>query len=399
MVPRVARLALLAASCAVLVLWAGCSSSRPSSSPAEQSTDPAPTGPAVSLLYATDGGALVHHDARTNASDTLASGVQSGGTQAVSPSGRLVAFSYTTADSSRLAMLDRTDGTLQPIYARGGTDVYSLAWHPSEDQLAFGVYTPIERGTRGPGTIRIATPDGASRSVGCSTAREVLDWLPSGALTARTDDRLYAVAPADCATRTSADARRMHEAAYASTGTRLAYIHRELTYDEEARDYTPDSSLFLSDARAQNPAEVLGPDRRPRHLRWAPVGTELALDVQTEASGHRQVVVYRDSLDRTIYLTPPSSTTSDQTHPRWSPDGNYVAFTRGRGAEAQAAVRVEGQTRSLGAVDEAVWGWTGPRSVVVPGPDSLRIQSLRGTTRYIHPAPATLIHAWSRSPS
>jgi Tol biopolymer transport system component len=401
MVPRVSRLALLAACCAVLVLWAGCSSSESTTAPdppaaeEEQQT----TGPALSLLYTTDNGALVHHDAQSASSDTLGTGVQSDGARAVSPSGRHLAFSYATADSSRLALLDLTDGTLQPVHARAGHDVYSLAWHPEDDRLAFGVYTPTDEGGRGPGTIRVATPDGTSRSVGCSTAREVLTWLAEGTLATRNDDNLFVVSPSDCATQADGDARRMHEAAYAPTGPRLAYLHRELTYDQASGEYVPDTSLYLSDARLQSTTEALGPDRRPRHLRWSPEGGELALDVHTEDSGHRQIVVYRDGEGRTVYLTPPAETRADQTHPRWSTDGNYVAFTQGQGANARAAVRIEGQTRTLGPVRGAVWGWTGPRSVVVPGPDSLRVQTPDGTARYTHPTPATLIHAWERSAS
>jgi len=400
MVPRPVRLLLVAILAAGSLLWVGCSSSDSTTAPdppadeEEQST-----GPALSLLYATDSGTLVHHNAQVSASDTLGANIESSGARTVSPSGRHLAFSYATADSSRLALFDLTDGTLQPVHARAGAGVYSLAWHPEDDRLAFGVYTPTDEDGRGPGTIRVATPDGTSRSVGCSAAREVLDWLPGGDLATRNDDNLFVVSPSDCATQATGDARRMHEATYAPTGTRLAYLHRELDYDPSAGEYVPDSSLYLSDARLQNTTEVLGPDRRPRHLQWGPEGSELALDVHTEESGHRQIVVYRSSADRTVYLTPPAQTRANQTHPRWSPDANFVAFTQGQGADAQAAVRTQGQTRPLGPVDGAAWGWTGPRTLIVPGPDSLRALTPDGTTRSTHPAPALLIHAWERSPS
>lgn len=397
-VPRVSPL-LLAVALASCALWIGCSSSESTTSDSSADESAAANGPALSLLYTTPDGALVHHDARTADSDTLATGVQANGPRAASPSERYLAFRYATADSAHLALLDLTDGRLQPIDAHAGGAAYSLAWHPEDDRLAFGVYEPNEDDGRGPGTIRTATPDGAAQSVGCSAAREVLAWLPSDVLAARNDDDLYTVAPDDCATATSTDARRMHEATYAPSGDHLAYIRRELTYDSDAGEYTPDSSLYVSDAQGEDGTEVLSPDRRPRHLRWAPDGSELALDVHTEKSGQRQIVVYSEADDRTIYLTPPSDATSDQMHPRWSPDGTYVAFTQGRGADAQAAVRIEGQTRTLGPVDGAVWGWTDDQTVVVPGPDSVRAQSIDGTTRYAHPAPATLIHAWERSPS
>jgi dipeptidyl aminopeptidase/acylaminoacyl peptidase len=235
--------------------------------------------------------------------------------------------------------------------------------------------------------------------VGCSAAREVLDWLPDGALATRNDDRLYVVSPSDCATQARADARRMRLASYAPTGTHLAYIHRELTYDRDARDYTPDSSLVLSDARGANSTELFGHERRVRHLRWAPDGSELAFDVRVDGSDQRQVASYDLANERTVYLTPPEQTSTDQLHPRWSPSASYVAFTARTDRRSVAAVRVEGQTRRFGPVDGAVWGWLDDRTLVVPGPDSLRVQSLTGETRYARPTPATLLHVWSRDPA
>jgi Tol biopolymer transport system component len=123
----------------------------------------------------------------------------------------------------------------------------------------------------------------------------------------------------------------------------------------------------------------------------------VALDVRVEASGHRQVVIYDGS--RPTFLISPDQTTADQVHPRWSPSGNRLAFTLRGDAAPQAAVRVQGQTRRLGRVDGAVWGWLDDRSVVVPGPDSVRVQSLNGATRYTHSAPETLLHVWRRPAS
>ena len=394
-------LALLLGAAVVGVLAAGCSSpsQAPAPSPEPEPTPSAPTGPTLSLLYTTPDGALALHDTRADSTRRLASGVRDDGLRARSPSGRYLAFTYATADSTRLAMMDLTTRTLRAVDARAATATYSLAWHPDDDRLAFAYYGPAPNGTRGPGDVFVATTDGTTRDVGCSAAREVLDWLPDGTLATRNDDRLYMVSPRDCATRASADARRMRLAAYAPGGTHLAYIHRELTYDRDNRDYTPDSSLYLSDARGQNATTLFGPERRVRHLRWAPDGSELAFDVRVEASGHRQVAVYDLGRERTVYLTPPSQTAADQLHPRWSPSGSYVAFTRRTGRGPVAAVRVEGQTRRVGPVDDSVWGWLDDRTVVVPGPDSLRLQSLTGQTRYARPAPAALLHVWRRDPA
>jgi len=344
------------------------------------------------MLYTTPEGGLVLHDARRDTSRTLATGVEAKEARAVSPSGQYLAFSYATADSSRLALLDLTAQTLQRVHAVSGEATYSLDWHPDQDRLAFGYYRPIENGTRGPGSIRVATPDGTTRSVGCSAAREVLHWLSDDALATRTDDKLYVVAAEGCATQASLDARRMHLIHYAPDGEQMAYIHRKLRYDREAGDYVPDSSLVLSGPRGENAETLFGNKRHVRHLQWSPDGSELAFDVAVQESGHRQVVVYDGS--RPTFLIPPDQTTADQVHPRWSPSGTRLAFALRTADGAYAAVRMKGQTRRLGQTRGPVWGWLDERSVVVPGPDSMRVQTLSGTTRFTHPTPGTLLYVW-----
>lgn len=375
----------------LVVSGIGCSSTPKTTPSQDASPEPEPT---LSLLYTTPEDRLLLHDARRNTSRTLATGVDAKEARSVSPTGRYLAFSYATADSSHLALLDLTTRTLQRVHAAAGTVTYSLAWHPDSrrERLAFGYYRPIENGTRGPGSIRVATPDGTTRSVGCRAAREVLHWLSNGTLATRTDETLYVVDAEDCATQASLDARRMHLIHYAPDGGQMAYIHRELRYDREAEDYVPDSSLVLSGPRGKN-AETLFKDKRhARHVRWAPDGSELALDVEVQESGHRQLVVYDGS--RPTFLIPPDQTTTDQVHPRWSPSGSHIAFTLRTTAGAYAAVRVKGQTRRLGSTKGPVWGWLDERSVVVPGPDSVRVKTLNGTTRFTHPAPATLLYVW-----
>ena len=372
----------------------GCSSSQPTQAPSSES--PTASGPALSFLYTSETGGLALHRAREDATRTLVPNASFDGSRAAAPSGKAVAFSYRTADSTHLAQFDLTDYTLRPLHSVDGAATYSLAWHPSDGRLAFAYYTPAAEGTRGPGAVRIARPDGTTRSVGCSAAREVFAWLGDDALATRNDDRFYVVAASDCATRTAADARQMVNLRYAPDASRLAYLHREYTYDSGAGEYRPDSSLHLADPRAQSSTELFGDDRAVRHLRWSPDGAELAFDVKASEAGPRQVASYIVAEDRTVFLTPPDATTAHQTHPRWSPSGSYLAFTLQGGGTATAAVRVDGQTRRLGPVDGAVWGWLDERSVVVPGPDSLRVQTLNGGTRYSHPAPGALIHAWSR---
>jgi Tol biopolymer transport system component len=387
-VPRFAS--LIVVSGLLVISGIGCSSSQPKT-PTPQDASPEPKS-TLSLLYTTADAGLVLYDARRDTSRTLVTGVDAGEARAVSPTGRYLAFTYATADSSHLGLLDLTTQTLQRVHAIAGTATYSLAWHPDQDRLAFGHYRPVENGTRGPGGIRVATPRGTTRDVGCSAAREVLHWLPNGTLATRTDEKLYVVATEDCATQASLDARRMHLIHYAPDGRQMAYIHRELRYDREAGDYVPDSSLVLSGPQGENAKTLFKDKRHARHLRWAPDGSELALDVAVQESGRRQLVVYDGN--RPTFLISPEQTTADQTRPRWSPSGSRLAFALRTTESAYAAVRVKGQTRRLGPVDGAVWGWLDDRSVVVPGPDSVRVQTLNGTTRFAHPAPVTLLHVW-----
>lgn len=387
---------LLAAGSLVIVLGAGCSSPEPTTS-TTQNTGASDRGPSLSLLYTTPDDGLVLHDAREDASRALVSGAEAKSSRAVSPSGRYLAVTYSTADSSHLSLLDLRTRRLERVHATAGPVTYSLAWHPDQDRLAFGHYRPTEEDGRGPGGIQITGPDASPRDVGCSATREVLHWLSDGTLATRTAEKLYVVATADCATEASVDARRMYHVRYAPDGAQMAFIHRELVYDRSAGEYVPDSSLVLSDARGENQETLFGDERRVRHLRWAPDGSELAFDVAAEESGHRQVVVYDGN--RPNFLTSPDATTADQVHPRWSPAGSRLAFTLRTDGETYAAVRVKGQTRRLGRTRGPVWGWLDEQSVVVPGPDSVRIQTLNGTTRFAHPTPATLLHVWSQSPS
>lgn len=385
------RTALLVLFGGVFLLFTGCSSSRPNQPKQSPSTET--QGPSLFLLSHVSTEGLVLHDARNGSSRTLKSDVADAGPGVVSPSGQYVAFQYVGPDSSHLALFDRNRQTLIPLHAAAGEWTYSLAWHPTQDQLAFGVYQSTQEKTRGPGSIQVTTPNGTTRDVGCRAAREVLHWLPDGSLATRNDENLYVVETDDCSTISAHDARRMYHLTYAPEGEHLAFIHRELTYDRDAVEYVPDSSLVVSDAHLNSRNTLFGDERQVRHLHWSPDGSELAFDVRVKESNHRQIAVYDGS--RTVYLTPPDQTTADQVYPNWSPSGNYLAFTKRRTDDKIAAVRVQGQTRHLGPVNESVWGWLDERSVVVPGPDTLRIQTLNGGTRYTHPRPSTLIDVWA----
>ena len=380
---------------AVLTVW-GCSSPSQTSQP---SASDKTRSPVLSILYTTPEKSLVVRDAASDTSRTLVRDASASGAHRLSPSGSHLAFRYSSTDSSHLAVFDLADRSLRVIDTRSVAATFSFAWHPDHDTLAYGYYGPAGSGTRGAGAVFTVSPSGEAKNVGCSAATDVLAWLPDGSLVARDDDHLYVVSPTDCATRTAVDAERLRAAAYAPTGTHLAYFRRKLTYEKDVHEYTPDTSLILSNERGQARESLFGADRRPRYLQWSPDGNELAFTVHVDATDRRQISIYNVNTERTVYLTPPSKTAADQIHPRWSPSASHVAFTRENGSQSVAAVRMDGHTRRLAPVEGAVWGWVDDRTLVVPGPDSLRITSLDGRTQHTQPTPSTVVHVWRMPPA
>jgi Tol biopolymer transport system component len=379
---------------ALILVVAGCTSSQEVQEAPESE---ASSQPSLSFLVV-DEGQMQVRDAPSGTRATVASGVQSVEARAVSPSGRRVAVAY-RADSSRLAVFDTRERTLQRLHASAEPVTYSLAWHASDDTLAFGYYRPTGDGGRSAGGIRRAVPSGTVTDVGCSAAREVLHWLSDATLAVRDDENVYLVAADGCATQARIDVRQKHRLAVEPGGQYLAYVEQDLRYVRSEGEYVPDSTLYVSDPDGQNATKLFGDERAMRHLRWSPTAPELAFDLVPEGSDRRQIVTYDAAGERTQYLIPPETAPdADQVRPVWSPGGNYLAFTLRRetasGNSHTAAVRTAGETRTLGAATGPVWGWIGERTVVVPGPERYRVVTLTGSTRHTLPAALTLVHAW-----
>ncbi|PSQ69049.1 MAG: hypothetical protein BRD31_06470 [Bacteroidetes bacterium QH_2_64_26] len=122
------------------------------------------------------------HDTRADASRPLVPGAEAKSSQAVSPSGRYLAVTHSTADSSHLSLLDLTPQHLNRVHASIAPVTYSLAWHPDQDRLAFGYYRPTEDDGRGPDGIQIAGPDEPPRDVGAVPLERSFTGSPTAPL-------------------------------------------------------------------------------------------------------------------------------------------------------------------------------------------------------------------------
>lgn len=385
---------LASPACLLLLLLAAslnlhCASPEPAAE--SEDTAEAPAGPAYTLLSHANDTLTLHH-LRTDEQRTLQSGITEVKQHVAAPSHRTVAFTYSTPDSVHLARYTAGSNQVEPVDAEAAPATYSIAWHPSNDAFAYGVYTPTDDGNRGPGTIRIAE-NGDTRSVGCSASSEVVGWLSDAQLAVRNDENLYLVADNGCATEATLDVRRHHHMTYDASRARLAYIYRQLEYNREANAYEPDSSLYVSQADGTHDTQLFGNDRAPRHATWAPNDAELAASV--EESGQRHIVLYDANNEETTFLIPPANAPDGaQQNPRWAPNGDFVAFTLATDNGLQAAVHQAGSTDLLMPATGPIWGWIDDQTLVVPAPDGLTLVDLNGSLIHTLPAEATLVDAW-----
>lgn len=386
----------------------GCAGSKPATEEV-QSEAPADTSEQVDpragfRMLAVSGDGLIYRQGSENP-EVLAPADELLGAVTASPDERYLTASVARGDSAAFLLIDRKRLTVRTIDRRARPIVHSAAWSPEGGRLAFGYYVPEgDLGPRdgwGAGGIRTADLEGRTSSVGCQSARKVLKWLPNGQLAVRSAENLFLVESDGCATVTAQDARRLFHLTYSPQGDRLAYVYRELVYDDQAVEYVPDSTLFIAEPTGKDSTEIVGNDYRARHLEFAPDGSELAFDVRSqEDTTRRQIILYEVAADRLTYLIPPNAAGSEsELHPRFSPSGDRVAYTLARESGRYAAVRNVGQTTTLGEVEGAVWGWVGNQRLVVPGPDAHRVVDLKGETLLELPASWSLVDVWHRLPS
>ncbi len=407
------RTALIPATLSLLaaLLLSACAGSEPAATPpaADPAPDPAaPSGPAYGVLYVDDGG-LKLTNLHTGTTTALALGRLEVQTYAASADARRVAVAVATGDSVRLALVDTRTATLQPLHAAARGTVYSLAWSPDGPGLAFGFYAgppPSGDERTGPGGIRLADARGGGiRDAGCSSSTIVHRWLPDGRLAVSDGRNLYVVERDGCATRSTVDARRMHELTIAPDGRRMAYLHRELRYDAGRRAYVPDSTLMLAGLDGSEAVEVAGDRYRAHRPAWSPDATVLAFDVAAPEGPGRLVSLYDRDTQQATYLVPPDpGHTASDVRPLWSPGGTRLAFTRREGETAHPMVYTFTdlllRAVSTGTLRQpALVGWAGDDALLLQDPDGAAVLAPVQGPAVPLPTARTLLHGWPVEPA
>lgn len=348
-------------------------------------------------LYFDEGG-LLWHDLQRDEARRLMFGAQALGHQSASPDGRWLALAYSAADSSRLGLVDLQQGTVREVHAVPGTVVYTTAWSQEDAVVAFGYYYPRSGGGMGRGDILIATSDGTTRRVGCSASRTVATWMPSGDLIVGDSNNLYVVSAEGCRTLATNDVRKKPYVGFSADGQLMAYVFRDLVYQRATRQYVPDSTLFIADARGRSVRKLYGDERRARNISWSPTTRELILDLNADDNpSQRLILIFDAATSKASYLVAPEATGgASLTRPIWSSSGTNVAYTMTGDGYRQHAARTFGNTRVLGDAHGPIWGWAGDAAVVVPDDSgALQVVGLEdGEVIYNVPTGHTLVHAW-----
>lgn len=358
----------------MVVMLVQCSGPSTTVQPPEpEETVPVLRGPAFAALYFDEAG-LRHRDLSAGTDVFLVEGTYLGA-HGVSPEGRHLAVSVRGNDGAKLVVVDLTTGDVWEVHTVEETVEYSMAWAPDGSALAFGYYASRRGGAQammGPAGIQVATVEARTvQHAGCTVSRIVKHWLPGGDLVVNDGSNQYIVGADDCRTLHTVDARKMHHVAFSPDGKRMSYIFRDLVYNRETRQYEPDSTLFIADVTGENARKVVGYKYRPRHMIWSPDGTELAFDVQSQDDpALRYISIYDVEQGTSAYLNlPDAGGAYSETHPRWSPSGERMAFDRAQvGAEgSQKMVRffMERFARVVTETSAVTWGWAGEAALIL----------------------------------
>jgi hypothetical protein len=330
----------------LVATWAaGCASSGPppAAPPSDESASP-------SLLLVDETG-LTNRTLASGSGEILVPGVTFGGLYRHAGGSSDLVVSLHRGKNTQLGLLS-LDGSFRLIHEMEGDVEYSTV-RALDGDLAFG----FEGDARG---IGIHTTGGKTLDVGCSASSRALGWAGENRLVVADANNHYVVNVDGCATLRRVDSRKMHEEAFNPKSGTVAYILRELEYDREARQYVPDSSLWVADVDGANAKMIVSDRYKPHRPAWAPDGKELAFDAQLpDQPGKRLISVYDTEQESSAFLNPSSlDGPVNEWDPHWSPTGVNIAYTQ-RFGDTEPALLV----RPMNGAFTALVGESGERFV------------------------------------
>lgn len=368
----------------VCLLVAGCASTASESTP---ELDPTAGMSGMSLYVAGENG-LSTMTGSPAEGRIIQPNVTFGGLYVPAASSHDVALTLQSGASWQLALLS-TDGSLRTVFENEGKTDYSVAWS-SDGILAFGYSS-----ARGQG-IRIVGSDGVVKDVGCSASSRALGWASADRLVVGNEDNNYVVATKDCTTISRVDARKMHEMAFNPTHPTVAYVLRELAYDRKARQYVPDSSLYVAGVDGSNPSLIVGDRYKPHRPSWSPDGMEIAFDARIPDQPKRRLIsIYDADGGSAAFLNPSALNTSvSEWDAHWSPSGTNIAYLQKTGSDLPT-VTVRPMNGSfvtaVGESGERFARWIDDSLLVVSNGKRERIVSVDGKTSVDGPEGATIL--------
>lgn len=309
---------------------------------------------------------------KTRTAETLEPGLLFGGDSWPSPDGKRTALTVHRGETTHLALVG-SDGTYRDLHNVSGDAHYSVAWAPSSDSLLIGFGNSANHGI----AVYAVGPDNLS-DVGCSASSLALSWGHGDWFVVGDPDNHYVVERSGCGTIESVDARKFHEVTFGPKGDRVAYILRELVYDSQAREYRPDSSLYVAKAVGTDPVLVAGNRYRPRRPEWSADAMSLAFDARLpENTDRRLISIYDVESGISAFLNPKAvDSKSSEWAPHWSPSGNAIAYQHSpKGKPPVVSVRVLSNSFSstVGKVGERFSSWLDDDRLILKSELGIRI--------------------------